>query len=206
MACEGYKTAKLIVSSDSQVVTINFNTAPIYVSCKGDKVAQCEIFIVTYRVTAVYNGIPQIETRSARRWGPMLGIKNSAFTVEMKNNGNPDYNGCSSSSVPAWGLVLSDSSGPYVPGSAVITSVVNVTKPSPPSQKGQGILVKDKYDNILFSDDTLTCNWQIICGDDCPAGTIKCCSNNYPGYCCVPCGEVKGRIDALIASFKNLTS
>lgn len=28
-------------------------------------------------------------------------------------------------------------------------------------------------------------------GDDCPDGHLKCMCNTYPGYCCIPCSQIK---------------
>jgi|GEM_PF-4718511 len=44
----------------------------------------------------------------------------------------------------------------------------------------------------------------VECEDNCPEGYLKCHSDDYPGYCCIPCEITKNRIEGLIASVKGL--
>jgi hypothetical protein len=36
--------------------------------------------------------------------------------------------------------------------------------------------------------------FNVTCGEECPPGTTKCRSTNYPGYCCLPCEPTKQSI------------
>ncbi len=47
-------------------------------------------------------------------------------------------------------------------------------------------------------------DYHVTCEDDCPPGTTKCFSTNYPGYCCSPCNEVKNEIRAITNQVKRL--
>lgn len=50
------------------------------------------------------------------------------------------------------------------------------------------------------------CNVTVSCGDDCPPGYCKCTTTNYPGYCCIPCKEIKAQLIAsriAVRSLKN---
>jgi hypothetical protein len=38
------------------------------------------------------------------------------------------------------------------------------------------------------------CDYSVVCGKECPKGTVKCYSTNYPGYCCLPCEPTKQSI------------
>ncbi|WNN91555.1 hypothetical protein P0S91_10975 [Gloeocapsopsis dulcis] len=40
--------------------------------------------------------------------------------------------------------------------------------------------------------------YSVDCGE-CPPGTIRCSSDTPPGYCCLPCKEVRTRINSLAA-------
>ncbi|WP_148220269.1 hypothetical protein [Nostoc punctiforme] len=39
--------------------------------------------------------------------------------------------------------------------------------------------------------------------DSCPDGYLKCESDNYPGYCCISCSELKSTIANITASVRN---
>lgn len=39
--------------------------------------------------------------------------------------------------------------------------------------------------------------FEVICGEQCPEGYLKCASTNYPGYCCLPCEPIKAEIKAI---------
>lgn len=60
---------------------------------------------------------------------------------------------------------------------------------------------------VLFTDTgSCPCTFTIACGNQCPDGTIRCQCQSYPGYCCIPCGDIEGRIErltALVRSIKN---
>lgn len=49
-------------------------------------------------------------------------------------------------------------------------------------------------------------DFTVACGDDCPPGTTKCFSTNYPGYCCLPCNEVKNEIRAIASQVRSINN
>ena len=60
--------------------------------------------------------------------------------------------------------------------------------------------------NTIFTDKgECPCNFNVACGDDCPDGSIRCDCDSYPGYCCIPCDEVKGGIANITAMLRNVT-
>lgn len=40
-------------------------------------------------------------------------------------------------------------------------------------------------------------DFNVVCDRDCPKGYLKCSSNKYPGYCCLPCKKTANKIRAL---------
>ncbi|ARV59147.1 hypothetical protein BZZ01_11295 [Nostocales cyanobacterium HT-58-2] len=63
------------------------------------------------------------------------------------------------------------------------------------SQSGQKLLV-----------DSGTCpvHFHVSCNDDCPSGYIRCETSQYPGYCCIPCNEIKSNIVAATNAIRSL--
>lgn len=48
--------------------------------------------------------------------------------------------------------------------------------------------------------------YNIKCDDDCPENHIKCKCNKYPGFCCIPCGEVQSKITSATSTLKGIKS
>lgn len=46
--------------------------------------------------------------------------------------------------------------------------------------------------------------FNVACGDNCPDGYLRCDCNEYPGYCCIPCSEIKGEIANAKALLRNI--
>lgn len=44
--------------------------------------------------------------------------------------------------------------------------------------------------------------FEVVCDKDCPKEYLKCKSNKYPGYCCLPCKKTANKIRALGAKLK----
>lgn len=56
------------------------------------------------------------------------------------------------------------------------------------------------YDGFIDSPN----DYSVVCDDECPPGYLKCASDAYPGYCCVPCDSFKSRISNLTSYVKGL--
>jgi hypothetical protein len=65
---------------------------------------------------------------------------------------------------------------------------------TPSNQSGYTIKISDTIGNQLKTDSRLIDSpprYEVACGQECPDGYMKCPSNQYPGYCCVKCAEIK---------------
>lgn len=40
----------------------------------------------------------------------------------------------------------------------------------------------------------------------CPSGHIKCEKDTYPFYCCIPCGEILGRVNAMVKHIEKVNN
>ncbi len=47
---------------------------------------------------------------------------------------------------------------------------------------------------------------EVSCGDECPEGYIKCECFGYPGYCCIPCSEIKSEIKGLTSIVRGINN
>lgn len=52
------------------------------------------------------------------------------------------------------------------------------------------------YENnrIYYDEGVCPLSYEVTCKEECPPGTTKCFSSNYPGYCCLPCEPTKQSI------------
>jgi len=58
--------------------------------------------------------------------------------------------------------------------------------------KNNQVIIKDRNSAVIYRQVLNNPKTKVICGNNCPQGFLKCCSDNYPGYCCIPCNEIKG--------------
>ncbi len=66
-------------------------------------------------------------------------------------------------------------------------------------------IVISKNGNTIFTDKgECPCSFNVACDDKCPDGYAKCISDNYPGYCCLPCSSTSSRIDSLTQMVKSI--
>ncbi|ARV63371.1 hypothetical protein BZZ01_32755 (plasmid) [Nostocales cyanobacterium HT-58-2] len=63
------------------------------------------------------------------------------------------------------------------------------------SQSGQKLLVDSGACPVHF---------HVSCNDNCPSGYIRCETSQYPGYCCVPCHEIKSSLAAATNAIRRL--
>jgi hypothetical protein len=46
------------------------------------------------------------------------------------------------------------------------------------------------------------CSFEVVCDEDCPPDHVRCETNAYPGYCCVPCKPTAEKINNLASKIK----
>lgn len=47
------------------------------------------------------------------------------------------------------------------------------------------------------------CNFSVGCDDGCPKGQMKCQCTSYPGYCCIPCNDIKSEIKSIVSTLRS---
>lgn len=65
------------------------------------------------------------------------------------------------------------------------------------------IKISNSINQIYEYSGQCPCIFNVACDDDCPPGTTKCFSTNYPGYCCLPCNEIAGEIKAIASQIRR---
>ena len=68
----------------------------------------------------------------------------------------------------------------------------------------QPLTIKDGNDNIVYSNPLAKCAIEVACDEECPEGFIKCKTTKYPGYYCMPCGEIKAELIAARLAIRRL--
>lgn len=68
--------------------------------------------------------------------------------------------------------------------------------------------LKVLHNNQIIFTDQGKCppSFNVICGDECPPDHIKCSSSGYPGYCCIPCGEVAAELRDMKNQVKSINN
>lgn len=117
-----------------------------------------------------------------------------------------DYGGIGSYST-GYGIVMSYSGEPLKIGTgfSVNGTVVNVLA----SDCYADVLIEWRYKNgcklvassggkaIYEEIGECPLEFDVVCEKGCPKGQIKCSSDKYPGYCCLPCKPTANKIRAL---------
>lgn len=68
--------------------------------------------------------------------------------------------------------------------------------------------IKVSYNGQLIHSDRGNCPipFEVICGEQCPEGYLKCASTNYPGYCCLPCAPIAAEIKAITSQVRSINN
>ncbi|MBD2412212.1 hypothetical protein FACHB389_35910 [Nostoc calcicola FACHB-389] len=72
--------------------------------------------------------------------------------------------------------------------------------------KAVGCQIKITGSSNVFTD-TVECpngNYEVSCDDECPLGHIRCECDSYPGYCCIPCSEIRSEIAAATTALRSI--
>lgn len=90
-----------------------------------------------------------------------------------------------------------------------ITTIERLSTPTctaPLTANRCSIEVKSK--GIIIFQDQGECpvSFNVICGEDCPSGTLKCPQSGYPGYCCLPCDEIAAGIKAITTHVRSINN
>ncbi|BAT56381.1 hypothetical protein NOS3756_53860 [Nostoc sp. NIES-3756] len=113
--------------------------------------------------------------------------------------------------VANYGAEFRDGNGNLITGSAVgylgdtpkLAKILLPNTNKPPEQICK-LEVKDTSQNILFSaSGKCPINYQVACGN-CPDGYIECKTDSYPGYCCIPCSELRNGIAAATSALRGI--
>jgi len=117
---------------------------------------------------------------------------------------------------PAFNGVIAVGSGSYryKPGTQSITQVTKIVRSTTVYESAGDcsgclidagttkVTITDKDNNKVFEKTGLSPEIKASC-DGCAPGEIKCKSDAYPGYCCIPCSEIKSGIVSLTALVRS---
>ena len=126
-----------------------------------------------------------------------------------------------------WQIRLACQSGgnSYANGVAIIRVIYTVygygelisIDPVPPYLDNCGDMPRDKKrckfsvnttdgGSLINEEGNCPVNHNVVCDSDCPPDTVKCSSNVYPGYCCIPCNEIKSEIRAIASQVRSINN
>lgn len=96
--------------------------------------------------------------------------------------------------------------GPDIDVSTLVYKATPKCPGVPSSPNKCRIEVKSKGIIIFQDQGECPASFEVICGEGCPRGTVKCLKSGYPGFCCLPCGEIKSEIKAIASQVRRLTN
>ncbi|WP_156818174.1 hypothetical protein [Mastigocladopsis repens] len=198
MACEGANKATINLFKNGSIYKrIVVDSPPVTLEClKSQK--ECQAVIVAVEVL-FSSGRTQVY--SDRLWSPIsdLIIENNSV-IRIKNRGYPSIEGCREEAHRIFYFV---SDGTIK--AAKIISITDASGNSFADSQSEGIRIRNKENTIVFEEMNIPCEGhQISCDDECPPGHIRCETSAYPGYCCIPCNEIKSEIAAMRSIIRRL--
>jgi hypothetical protein len=102
-------------------------------------------------------------------------------------------------------LITGSAVGNYPDDAPILVKILIPNTDIPPEQICT-LQVRDINQNLLFSNSgKCPITFQVSCGN-CPDRHLECKCNAYPGYCCIPCSEIKGGIAAATAAVRSINN
>ncbi len=94
----------------------------------------------------------------------------------------------------------------YYPGDLPKLVKILIPNPAKPPDDICKLEVKDINGNLLFSaSGKCPIVFKVACGN-CPPGEMECATDTYPGYCCIPCSEIRSGIASATAAVRSLNN
>lgn len=102
-------------------------------------------------------------------------------------------------------LIIGSAVG-YYPGDEPTLEKILIPDSDKSPQQICKLTIKDVNNVLLFSY-TGYCpiEYHIAC-EGCPDGFLKCSCNQYPGYCCISCSEVKTGLSNILADIRRINN
>lgn len=102
------------------------------------------------------------------------------------------------------GTLINGSAVGYFPNDAPIFVFLPLLEPDPPIERDCKITIKNLAGKLLYQEvGKCPVRFKIAC-EGCPPDYIKCHSDAYPGYCCIPCDEMSSGIKQLTSKVRNI--
>lgn len=193
---------------DGKPFKVKVDNPPITITCLENNKETCAVVdvIITARVYNRDNQTYDIAQATNRCFAPILGVRVSDVktNVQIKCRGNTSYRDTQCDIVDWYGASPSygGANEPTIVVSGAIKSMIPITPASSESKK-VGVQISDRNGAIQYSNPNIECRWQVQCGDECPDGTEKHLSPNYPGYCCLDCQGIANQIREITNSIRN---
>ncbi|MDZ8023584.1 MAG: hypothetical protein RMX97_02645 [Nostoc sp. DedQUE11] len=173
---------------------------PLTITCKSANNPDCTPVKVDYYrkdKNSNTNAIDE-DNYSYRLYAPVSGIRIvNEYNIQIHAHGLVSLGICGDS---RWYNVAT-SGGNWRIIEARITGITPIETNDLPNTKGVQII--DSTGAVIFDDNTIDCDWDVKCNQDCPEGSHKCTHNKFPGYCCVSCQEVGDRLKSIASQLRG---
>lgn len=116
--------------------------------------------------------------------------------IQFWSCGNTDWdNRQPDGSLPIW----------YPLTSPIVSIDYSKKCPVPIKPSEYECVLKISYEGNQIYSDSGDCplNFVVACGN-CPNGYIECKTDAYPGYCCIPCNEIRNGIAAATSAIRGI--
>jgi HSP20 family molecular chaperone IbpA len=88
------------------------------------------------------------------------------------------------------------------------TISIDSSKKCPIPETDNICILNISYNGKQIFSDTGECpiTFNVGCNDGCPPRHIRCETSAYPGYCCIPCNEIKSEIAAMRSTIRRISN
>jgi len=201
MECEGAKKAKIKITIDDKVEHLEFD-APVDVKEEKTGEQASTNDIKCWRFWTTTNGAITFQHYACGEnasYQSGKGLKNNGawLTVDgVRQKGDGYY---------YWSGIdeLNQSHARFVTAVTTIDSQGKVTGSCETCLiTGCQIIATSEGGAVYRSKKGTKCSFEVGCDDKCPPDHVRCETNAYPGFCCVPCKPTAEKINNLASKIK----
>ncbi|MFN6499784.1 MAG: hypothetical protein RMX65_022715 [Nostoc sp. DedQUE01] len=199
--CSATDTVAIVtLTKNGKTFQVKSAKLPLTITCKSANNPDCTPVKISYYAKEINSNTNAISegNYTYNLYAPISGIRIvGEQNIQIYSRGSTAFGICN----PSGWYTIASTGGNWKYIEATITNITPIQTNNLPNTKGVRII--DNTGAVIFDDNTIDCDWDVKCNQDCPEGSHKCTHNKFPGYCCVSCQEVGDRLKNIASQLRG---